>query len=260
MIAADLEASRRVTANSMQQRELWQDQGEPLPWSVRQSARARRLSVRIFRSGGVEIVVPPRTSAGRVRSFVHDHWSWIERHRQQVQQALARWPMPPQELALTGIGEHWRCVPQPHPGGRGRRVVVMTRQDTLLLQGGCDEPGLLRRALMHWLGERARCAFDSPLRALAAQMQVTPGALQVRWQRTRWGSCSRRKTISLNACLLFQTPQVLRYLMVHELAHLRHMNHSARFWADVAQFEPCWSELDRQLLDGWQRVPGWLLQ
>jgi predicted metal-dependent hydrolase len=61
--------------------------------------------------------------------------------------------------------------------------------------------------------------FEAPLRALAAQMGLEAGQLQVRCQRTRWGSCSRRGTISLNVCLLFQRPQVLRYLMIHELSH-----------------------------------------
>jgi predicted metal-dependent hydrolase len=91
-------------------------------------------------------------------------------------------------------------------------------------------------------------------------MGVEPGRLQIRCQRTRWGSCSRRGTISLNVCLLFQTPEVLRYLMIHELAHLRHMNHSARFWSDVARHEPDWRALDRELLQGWRRVPSWMFR
>jgi len=81
----------------------------------------------------------------------------------------------------------------------------------------------------------------------------------VRKQRTRWGSCSTRGTITLNVCLLFQPPEVVRYLYLHELTHLRHMNHSARFWAAVGRLEPAWRELDAQLARGWQRVPAWLL-
>jgi len=91
-------------------------------------------------------------------------------------------------------------------------------------------------------------------------MGVEPKRLQVRCQRTRWGSCSRLGTISLNVCLLFQPPEVLRYLMIHELSHLRHMNHSPRFWADVARHEPDWRSLDRELLQGWRRVPSWIFR
>ena len=96
--------------------------------------------------------------------------------------------------------------------------------------------------------------------AIFACEGVAPGALQIRCQRTRWGSCSRHGTISLNACLLFQAPQVLRYLMVHELSHLRHMNHSARFWDEVARHEPDWRALDRELLQGWRLVPAWMFR
>ena len=53
-------------------------------------------------------------------------------------------------------------------------------------------------------------------------------------------------------------PQVVRYLLVHELCHTRHMNHSNRFWSLVASFEPDYRELDRELLRGWQSVPGWM--
>jgi predicted metal-dependent hydrolase len=82
--------------------------------------------------------------------------------------------------------------------------------------------------------------------------------LQIRLQRSRWGSCSSQGRISLNLAILFHLPDVLRYLLVHELAHTQHMNHSARFWATVERCEPRWRELDAQLRTGWRRVPEWL--
>ena len=95
--------------------------------------------------------------------------------------------------------------------------------------------------------------------ALAARHGVPLRRVQIRRQRTRWGSCSIRGTVSLNACLLFHRPAVVQYLFAHELAHLTHMNHSPRFWDLVAQYEPEWRELDRELTRGWSQVPGWLL-
>jgi len=239
-----------------QQLSLWDTQHSEHSWSVRQSARARRLSVRVFRHGGVEIVVPPRTSPQRVSAFVSEHREWIERQRRRSAPPQ-HWPLPPATLNLSAVGEQWRCVPG---GGSGRVRVRELTGNELQLLGASGDAEALRRALMAWLAQRAHQRFDAPLRALGAHMGVTPGQLQVRCQRTRWGSCSRRGTISLNVCLLFQTPEVLRYLMIHELAHLRHMNHSARFWADVARQEPDWKTLDRQLLQGWRRVPSWMFR
>jgi predicted metal-dependent hydrolase len=128
----------------------------------------------------------------------------------------------------------------------------------LLLPNGVP-PERQRDLLVSWLVQRATEAFEAPLHAQAAAMGLAVRRVQVRRQRTRWGSCSTRGTISLNACLLFQPAEVVHYLFVHELTHMRHMNHSERFWAAVAAVEPRWRELDRELSQGWQRVPGWLL-
>lgn len=241
---------------SMRQLQLWDAGDAEHGWCVRQSARARRLSVRVFRNGGVEIVVPPRTSPHRVSAFVSEHREWIERQRRRAAPPI-EWPMPPAVLALTAIGEQWRCNATPGPG----RVQLSEHTDQVLrLTGALEDRERLRRLLAAWLVERAQRGLEAPLRALAAQLGVEPGCLQVRCQRTRWGSCSRSGTISLNACLLFQRPQVLRYLLIHELSHLRHMNHSVRFWAEVSRHEPDWKLLDRELLQGWRRVPSWMFR
>jgi predicted metal-dependent hydrolase len=239
-----------------QQLSLWDTDRSEHSWSVRQSARARRLSVRVFRHGGVEIVVPPRTSPQRVSAFVSEHREWIERQRRRSA-PLSHWPLPPPTLELSALGELWRCTPQL---GAGRVRLRELGDQRLQLAGRLEDLESVRHALLGWLTRHAHRRFDGPLRALAAQMGVEPGRLQVRCQRTRWGSCSRSGTISLNVCLLFQRPEVLRYLMIHELAHLRQMNHSLRFWADVARHEPGWKALDRELLQGWRRVPSWMFR
>ncbi|HEX4052212.1 MAG TPA: SprT family zinc-dependent metalloprotease [Steroidobacteraceae bacterium] len=243
----------------MRQLQLWNAQGDEHGWSVRQSPRARRLSVRVFRHGGVEIVVPPRTSPARVSAFVSEHREWIERQRRRSAPPI-QWPLPPPTLVLSALNEEWSCL----PGVIGARVRVREEHDRaggrLILDGDLAQRDRLRHALTRWLVDRALLRFEQPLAALAARMGASPERLQVRCQRTRWGSCSRRGTISLNACLLFQRPEVLRYLIVHELSHLKHMNHSTRFWAEVARHEPDWKALDRELLQGWRRVPSWIFK
>jgi predicted metal-dependent hydrolase len=240
----------------MRQLQLWDAGDAAQSWSVRQSLRARRLSVRVFRHGGVEIVVPPRTSPQRVSAFVSEHREWIERQRLRSAPPV-HWPLPPASLVLTALGEHWQCVPG---SGHARTCVRQIGEWQLAIESDAGQRERLRHQLTRWLVLRAQLCFLPPLRALAARMGVVFGRLQVRCQRTRWGSCSRRGTISLNACLLFQRPEVLRYLMIHELAHLKHMNHSTRFWSEVARHAPDWRELDRELLQGWRRVPSWIFK
>jgi predicted metal-dependent hydrolase len=117
----------------------------------------------------------------------------------------------------------------------------------------------VRSALLDWLAERAAAMLEPRLNELAAELGVKYRHVHIRRQRTRWGSCSVRGAISLNFSLLFQRPAVVRYLLAHELAHLTYMNHSPRFWALVAEYEPEWRPLDRELLQGWKQVPAWLM-
>jgi predicted metal-dependent hydrolase len=245
-----------IRANMLRQLQLWDLGGIEQHWSVRQSARARRLSVRVFRNGGVEIVVPPRTSPHRVSAFVGEHREWIERQRKRAVPQID-WPLPPTSLALSAIDEEWRCS---SAVGVGRTRVRESAANHLQLKGADSDRDSTRHVLLRWLVRHAAVRFEAPLRALAQMMGVKAGKLQIRCQRTRWGSCSRRGTISLNVCLLFQRPEVLRYLMIHELSHLRHMNHSPRFWAEVARHEPNWKILDRELQQGWRRVPTWVFR
>ena len=121
-----------------------------------------------------------------------------------------------------------------------------------------DNKHAMRQQLRRWLMERAREVLAPALEECALELGFQFERTLIRRQRTRWGSCSTRGTISLNCCLLFQRPPVVRYLLIHELVHTVHMNHSRRFWQRVARHCPQYESLDRELLDGWRRVPSWV--
>ena len=123
---------------------------------------------------------------------------------------------------------------------------------------GNPEPRGLRKALRAWLMAAAREWVEPRVSALAARTGVRFSRVSIRRQRSRWGSCSVRGTISLNCCLLFQRPEVVDYLIIHELTHVTHMNHSARFWQAVEKRCSGWRELDRELVQGWRHVPRWV--
>ncbi len=89
-------------------------------------------------------------------------------------------------------------------------------------------------------------------------MDRKPKAVQIRLQRTRWGSCASSGTISLNAGLLFLEAPLVRYLFIHELCHLYSLSHSRRFWSVVERFEPEYRALDRRLTEAWAVLPLWV--
>jgi predicted metal-dependent hydrolase len=228
------------------------------PWVVRESRRARRLTVRVFATGAVEVVVPPRTGAQRVRAFVEQHRDWIDARRRYALANPRRVdPFPPRNLDLTAFGERWRV----HlAGGVGQPQLRVASPGLLELRGTSVDAPRVRKVFRRWIVERARHALETRLAELARATGLVYSRLAVRRQRTRWGSCSTRGTISLNVCIAFQPPDVARYLMVHELAHTRHMNHSERFWGLVAEHCPGYRALDRQLEEGWRHVPSWMLE
>jgi len=256
---------RMDEAESTAQLSLWREGiGSASGWTVRESPRSRRLSVRVHHGGRVEVVVPRGTARPMVLAFLQRHRRWIDRRREQAQ-ARPSEPFPPQELRLAAIGQRWHVhlsggvgtfrVANPGrgdlpPGGESRERVLGIR--------GTGSRSALRDCLLHWLYAHAQLEFGARLTQLAAVTGHEFARLQIRRQRSRWGSCSARGTISLNCALLFQRPEVLNYLLIHELVHTRHMNHSRRYWAAVANLEPHYRELDRELLAGWTRVPAWL--
>ena len=234
---------------------LFDSRGAPTEFAVRLSARARRLTVRVYPGGGVEVTAPAGTRPRAVEQFVARHRAWIEARVLE----LSTRPAPatealPRELELPAVGQRWLIDYRPARRA-GFRVVAGER---LQVRADPTQPAEARRALRAWLGVEARRALEPWLARLSAEHGLGYRRLQLRRQRTRWGSCSRSGTISLNLCLLFQPPAVVRYLLLHELCHTRHLNHSPRFWSLVESLEPDCRALDRELTRGWRHVPGWV--
>jgi predicted metal-dependent hydrolase len=235
---------------------LWSDEHPAQGWAVRESRRARRLAIRVFHTGRVEVVVPRRTSRRALAQFLDGHRAWIESKLAHARRhAAAPEPFPPRRIELSACAQSWRV----HLAGGSAPVCARAIAPGILaLVGDSSDARAVQRALRAWLVREARTLLAPALAGCARAMGVNYERIAIRRQRTRWGSCSTRGTISLNGCLLFQTPQVLHYLLVHELAHTRHMNHSRAFWAEVARHCPEHLRRDAELLDGWRRVPSWV--
>jgi hypothetical protein len=164
--------------------------------------------------------------------------------------------LPPSRIRFRAPERHFRVDYGVDAGGRAR--VTETRNGLRVLTPVLDE-NLQRQALRRWLRERARREVLPHFEQLCRETGLRPKSVQFRLQRTRWGSCSSRRTISLNACMVFLPAELARYLMIHELCHLRHLDHSPRYWRLVARHEPECRELDRRLDGGWTDVPAWTL-
>jgi len=234
-----------------------EEPGESPGFSVRESGRAKRLSIKVYPHGRVEVVVPKRTRARDVQSFVDEHRDWIKKTRASFAEKHPPQPFAlPFRVRLAAIDRSFRITYRPVRASTNVRF--RRHGDLLVLTGKTSDEKLCVEALKRWLAALARQEFEPWLRSLSALTGNSFRRLQVRGQKTCWGSHSSSGTISINYCLLFLEPSVVRYLMIHELCHARHMNHSRRFWQAVGRHEPDYRQLDRRLGDSWPQIPGWL--
>jgi len=231
--------------------------GDSPGFSIRESGRAKRLSIKVYPRGRVEVVVPKRTRARDVQSFVDENRDWIDRARASF--AATHRPerfVLPTRVQLPAIHRTIRISYRPRRGDRNVRY--RQHGDLLVLSGKTGDDTLCVAAIKRWLAALARTELEPWLRTLSVRSGHPFRRMQVRGQKTCWGSHSSTGTISINYCLLFLEPELVRYLMIHELCHARHMNHSRRYWRAVARIEPDYRRLDRELGDAWSKVPGWL--
>jgi len=222
---------------------------------IRSSARAKRMMLKLVPPYQIELVVPRGTRPKTVEAFLTSNRAWIRRASEELRrrypESLRRLPT---RIELEAIDQCWEV--EIRPGAIQR---LRERPGTLTLdvpdRDGPDGYELLRR----WLLGQGRRHLGPWLATEAARLGVEPRGLQVRTQRTRWGSCSQRGGISLNAAVLLLPAELVGYLLVHELCHLRYLNHSRAYWRMVARYDPGYEAHDRALTAAWTRIPIWAL-
>lgn len=204
------------------------------------SLRARHYRLTLRKDGVAVATVPARGSEQGARTFVEQNRDWLERARARQ----ARKPRVAERWTV-GTTVLWRgeLVAIRATEVAGRPVVCLAAD--VFPVASLD--GDLRPGLEAQFARRARIELPARAWELAAETGVDMKHVTVRNQRSRWGSCSARGTISLNWRLV-QTPDSVRdYIIYHELMHRREMNHSDRFWARVQEVCPGWREAEQWL-------------
>ncbi|MDX1455727.1 MAG: SprT family zinc-dependent metalloprotease [Gammaproteobacteria bacterium] len=228
---------------------------DPTPRTqVRISQRARYLQIKVTPWKGVEVVVPKRATRREVLAFVEEHRSWIDKawRRLRDEYPEAGQLRIPEELVLPAIDRRWRI----ELDAAVRRVSV---GETAIRLPATLDLQQQAKALQSVVRQQARACFEARLAPLVDATGLQPARLSIRGQRSRWGSCSSKGTLSLNYRLMFLAPELVDCLLLHELCHLRHMNHGKRFWSLMTKHMPDARERDRRLGDAWRDVPGWAL-
>lgn len=205
-----------------------------IPYTLKVSTRAKRLRVTVA-NGQVSVTVPKGLRLYSVDGFLREHGQWIIAKMEQVKRVKPQPSLPKDVILIGGAAMRLERIEEKERKARARvdiikdrvvvRVPVGTRVSTLTI-------------VEDWLRAQARELIGAEVTRQAARMRARPTGLTIRDQRTRWGSCSTSGTLSFNWRLVMAPPEVMRYVVIHELAHLFHHNHSKDFWAKVAVYAP----------------------
>jgi predicted metal-dependent hydrolase len=205
-------------------------------YTVRRSARARRVRVTVEADGAVVVTLPVRAPEREAAAAVVQLRGWIDRRRREAAARVVRLARP--EGTVPYLGELLELAPE-----RGR-TRAHRRGSTLLVPAA--EPAQ-REAVERWYRRAARAEVVPRLDAAAAAVGRPYASLTIRDQRTRWGSCSAKGAMSFNWRLLLAPAEILDYVVWHEACHLVHLDHSPRFWAELARHRPGYRDPQRWL-------------
>ncbi len=238
------------------------DHQAPLPtYQVRESQRARHVSLKISFQGTLEVVVPRGFNETEIPGILERRRGWITKTLSRIEQQRAALPKDhsvdrPTELELRSRDEVWSVVYKPT---RGATVALtQSKPQELTLRGPVEDASACRELLRNWLQRKARLELAPWLQQLSQRCDLAYSRMTVRGQSTRWGSCSSKQSISLNYKLLFLPPTLVDYVLIHELCHTVHMNHSKVFWQLVQHYYPDLDQAKTDLKKGWQYVPNWV--
>lgn len=205
---------------------------------------------------GLEVVIPRNFPRKQIPGILQQHADWITQQLRKHEHTFHRLNLPGTlNLALTGqhlqIDYQPLCAVNKNSGYRllGEQLTIYYLQH----QDAIDQ-------LRDWLRYTAKHELAARLKTVADELGFHYRKVSVRSQKSRWGSCSSKGTISLNDQLMFLPADSVRYLMIHELCHTQHMNHSQRFWQLVQTCCPQFRQHEQVLNNGRQMVPDWFLQ
>lgn len=205
--------------------------GQSLEYTVHRSTRRRSLCIQVHTNGAVSVRAPVGVSGRDIRGFIWERWEWIKEKRRhflalvpprRVLHDGAELPFLDEVLVLRTGETAQRAV-----GRKGRELRVCA-----------TAPREVARLLEQWYRHEAQAHVPQRAAHFAPAIGRTPTRVSIRDQKTRWGSCSARGTISINWRLMLAPAAILDYVIVHELCHLLQPNHGPRFWEEVARVLP----------------------
>ncbi len=231
----------------------------PPPYTVRVSPRAKNIIIKLIPDKGIEVVLPKGVNRKDVPYFLKKRQEWIERNIRKLKlKGLSLTPpelVLPDEICFPASGKTYLIS---RVKNRKSSLSMRRNVDKLLISGSKWSQEQELELLTRFVRSEARAFLVPELRKLSAELNLPFNKVFIRAQRKRWGSCSAKGNINLNMKLMFLPYRLVRYVLIHELCHTVHLNHSAKYWRLVKMVEPDVEKLEKELSESGRLVPAWI--
>ncbi len=205
--------------------------GSVIRIDVRTSKRARRLRL-VSGINGVEAIVPPDYRAEELQSFVSAKRDWIiktSRYYSRLKERCGEHE--PGTIYFLGSKYHFHVV-------KDRKQSAVVSDSIKVITFHVVDRRRYKQGVQEWYREQTGKIIAERLPALAGRLSMKYGKLSIKSQRSRWASCSKKGSLNFNLLLAAAPPEVIDYVIIHELMHLIEMDHSSRFWQLVKEADP----------------------
>ncbi len=211
-------------------------EGDIFPYTMIYSRRAKYLRLQVSIDNLLEVIIPLKAKYPPVNKFISSNKDWIIRHclNRQNSQKTYRY-----------LGQKISVEQQFHLFSNENYLYF--KRNKLLISSSNYSDKNIDQIYEGWLKERACEYIPSRVKELADKYGFNYNKVDVKSQKTRWGSCSNKRNLSFNYKLLYFNVEVIDYVIVHELCHLKQMNHSYKFWKLVEEILPNYNSLKYQL-------------
>ncbi|MDH3978142.1 MAG: M48 family metallopeptidase [Gammaproteobacteria bacterium] len=225
-----------------------------IDYQVRRSKRARNARLTLRPGDGLVVVIPANFDERLIPGLIEAHRPWITRQTNRLGDLVSKRFSPPTTVELAGCNERWNIE---YVAKDSATIRINATANKLRLTGNISDEQQTKAALRRWLKKHARPRLMNELEKLAKKHGFKYSKVSIRHQRTRWGSCSSRGMISLNAALLLLPDRLVKHVLLHELCHTVHLDHGAGFWKLLASLEPDHQLHRMELRDHWRQLPVW---
>jgi predicted metal-dependent hydrolase len=230
----------------------------PPAYIIKKHPRARYVKLKTSIKHGLELVVPKRFNQKEIPAILEINKAWIIKQLTKIraEAEIYKNTALPDEIVFAASNQRWKIN---YIETASKKLRLLTRPHAeLVLFGNIKDKNLGKKLLVTWVKQQAKIFLTMRLQQLSEISGLGYSSISIRNQRSRWGSCTVQKAINLNYKLIFLPSELNDHIILHELCHTVHMNHSASFWRLVAKFDPDWKNHSKETRKADKFMPPWL--